>query len=452
VADDNDGHRLLREGHHKEAQEWFKERLGSGSTPQDEALLLADVALAALLQDSFFWAQRYISGALELDPDCLYCLWIAAVSTARTGNWEEGSAQADRFLALGGADTTGWMSLIRGVAAYKRQQFPLALRYLSAARDSSGARRPDPDVRTAADLYISAIRRMQARGYPFFDGQVRLGWEYDSNVTMDETDLAGPGASFRGTALVALTLRPIRGFVVTEGWFQGYQSLHTTSEADDFDVTLLRSGFRLVFPSLMDLHMGYDFGVTLLGGGPKAEQDALYVFQESHGAHAGATLLAHERSRITATYSVAGRFHETVRRDVMRHQLDLSLGWFCPSGKHKFYLVPRLILDDSLAIMDSYDLWSAGASLVYSGSLPWSLGLSAQVGVQHWNYYRSAGDFGVDDVRTDTVLRGNLGVTRPLWKSLSAGLGYGYTRSLSPVPAFDYDRHVFSSFLAWRFE
>lgn len=444
---ENMAREMLENGRYKEALEAYRQL--SREHPEN-ADYQAHMALAALMQGNVFWAQKYISKALETDPKCLPCLWVAAVTLFRSGDNSGAAGLADQFLSLGGRDQSGWVQLIRGVALYKQQQFSQALSELGGV--PSGA---DPEVREAASLYVSAIRRMQGMGYRWFEGWVRVGTDYDSNVTLESVHLSpefgGRGAAWRGTGAFGLVLRPVRGVVVAEGWVNAYQSLHSTPEADDFDVTQLRSGLRLRVPSLFELDVGYDFGLVLLGGGSRVEQESMYVFEESHGAHVGAQLMESKTGRISLQYGLSGRFHSSMRRDVLRHQADGSFGLFAGSGNHRFYLQPRLVYDQPLSPNDAYQLWAAGVTLAYSGRLPWSCSLSTQVAYQRADYFRSSGDFGVPERRVDDTLKTSLQVTRPLFSGLSAGVGYAWVRNFSTVAAFDTSRHIGSVFLQWRF-
>ena len=438
---------LLHDGEVKEAREVLKEL--SNKHPEDVSLL-AEIAYTFLLEGNVFWAQKYLSRALQTEENCPRCHWLMAVVLAQSGEWEGAREQIMRFRELGGDDDSGWDSLIVGVAAYKAQKLDEAYEQLGAISGTAW-----PSVVTAKDLYMDAIARMKGVSYKLFEGFVGTSIEYDSNVILEPAEFApefgGQGESVRGTAVVGLTVRPVRGTVVLEGWGQAYQSLHTSKEADDFNVTQARAGVRMRVPTWKDLDLGYDFALTWLMGGPRVEQDSFYVFEESHGGHLGLNIFDTERFRLSPRFAVSGRFHDALKRDVVRNRMDVTVGWFLSGGQHKLFVTPFGFYDLASGPADTYDAWSSGVTLGYSASLVWSLSLALSGSYQHTDYLHSSGDVEKPDKRSDDWIQGGVSLSRPIVSTLSVQVGYSYLRSLSTIPTFDYSRHVMRTGLTWRF-
>jgi len=401
--------------------------------------LHAQLSAAYLRAGNPTWALQEAIGAAEICPedDALqaHLAWVLA----RTGEW--GAA-----LELAPPDGRGRVAARRGfvsaVDAYKAGRMDEALDLFGGLGglgfDGIGA---------AAELYVERIQAMLGRSKRLFSADAVLGFDWDSNVILEPGAAGTPvsdTASFRGGAMLGMALRPIRGNVTWEGRFRAYQSLHAAAPARDFDTTWLDAGTSVHVIALANLDAGYDFGLFLLGGGPRVEQRSIYVFQEVHGGHVAADAVSTKRLRITPRYAARGKFHDTGRRDAHEHALDVTCGVFFLDGRLKLFAVPGGAWAQALGRLDTYDAWTARLRLGLTASLPMDLSLLASLRGSRVDYLHSAGNFGITGRRVDQVLGANLSLSRALHERLRLIAGYTFFRSFSTVSAYDYDRHTLS--------
>ena len=456
-------------------------------TYDEDASLQYDLALTYYLEKNYFWAQRHLMQALELDDEYALCHRLLALVLARTGEWGDAGQAMARYRELGGVDVSGWAELIEGVAAYKSQDLDGALAHFTDLPEGSA-----PTILEAGRLYRDTIVHMKGARYPPFEGYVGMGVNYDSNVRLDAMDDPGLGAttwydpfSRQQSASMGLNLqaslvgRPVRGKLVLEGWGRFGKSAYFKERAGDFDMTMAAAGVRIRIPMLAELDAGYDFNLLILGRGkdfwgPMFTGDArvanpdFYVFQELHGLHVAAQFAPHANVRLNPRYILAYKFHELSRQDIMQHQVDLGVAWFLLGKKLRLYATPfffanlvigpdavPLVSSDpgSRPLMNAYDAWGLGVRLRASYALPHRLSLSGGWSAVYTDYYHSRGDFsGILKVRKDTMLGFNLGLAWSFVDSMSAGLGYRFFRSISSIPDYDYPRHIIDFLnVTWRF-
>ena len=383
------------------------------------------------------FALQEAAQAAELCPEDAALQGHLSWVLARTGEWTDAldlAPPADR--GRGGARR----GYLRAVEAYKAGRMEEALDLFGGLGglgfDGVGA---------AAELYVERIQGMLGRSKKLFSMDAVLGFDWDSNVILEPASadaVVSDTASFRGSAMLGMALRPIRGNVTWEGRLRAYQSLHIAAPARDFDTTWLDAGTSVRVISLANLDVGYDFGLFLLGGGPRVEQRSIYVFQEVHGGHAAADVVSTKRVRITPRYVARGKFHDTGRQDVQEHALDVTCGVFFLDGRLKLFVVPGGAYASTLGPVDSYDAWTARLQVGLTASLPHDLSLLASIRGTWMDYLHSAGNFGIPGRRTDQVLGGNLSLSWAFHKQLRLVAGYTLFRSFSTVSAYDYDRHT----------
>jgi len=466
---------LLGEGEFSRARELLQ-KLAAGY-PEDPWLQY-DLAFSFYLEGNFFWAQRHLMQALELDARCGLCHRLMGLVLAQTGQWEEAAQEMGRFEELGGKDESGWPQLIGAVARYKQQDFHGASDLLDRVPDTASS-----SLRQVRDLYRSAIDRMRGAAFPAVDGYLSLGVVYDSNVSLEPSvsspRFGGRGAAFGDSLAAGLALRPLRGWFVLEGWGRLYKSVYYSDRAGDFDVTQMAGGLRGRIPAWAELDFGYDFSTTLLGrgedfwgplwtGDARVEKPDFYVFQEVHGLHLAARFRPAESLKLTPRYAMSYKFHDMMRRDVMEHLLEVSLGIFFLDRKLKLFLVERAFVMLTItptgvpqvwadparrSRMDAYDAVGTATVASLSASLPGSLSLSASLGGGYTDYYNSYGDFaGITRRRRDGTLTAGLSLSWGATESLVLTGGYRYLGSFSTIPDYDYPRHIFNLLnLSWRF-
>jgi len=466
---------LMAEGRHGDARELLAPLLLAH--PPDP-MLQYDQAFSFYLEGNFFWAQRHLMMALEIEPDCRLCHRLMALNLARTGQWDAALEEMRLFEKLGGRDASGWAELIAGVVLYKKQEFDKARDYFRGLPDSSG-----PSILDMGNLYLEAIARMKGASYKPYDGYVGLGMVYDTNVSLEPdvsgVEFSGAGAAFGTVVTAGLSVRPIRKQVVLEGWGTWYKSTYFAETANQYAVTQARAGLKGIVPSWADLELGYDYSLTILGpgedfwgplwtGDAKVEKPDFYVFQEVHGLHLAARFRPSDNIRLSPRYVWSYKFHDLMRRDVMEHLVDLSGAFFFLDGRLRLYVIPRAFVDqtvtpegrvracadsDERPLTDAYDTWGVGLLFRLSAALPHDFSLVASAGLGYTDYYNSAGDFdGILDKRQDFTLLVGIGASWAFSNAFSLSMGYSFLRSYSSIPRFDYPSHMFNlGTITWRY-
>lgn len=410
------------------------------STSPQDCFLHSYLASAYLKTGNLPWALREASAAAELCPSVPELEHNLAWVLSLVGEHDEALIQLESSPSGASSRLAARAGFIQGVADYKAGRLDRALERFEDIGEGL-----DPGLAEARDLYLDTISSMQGRRRGLLDLALVLASEWDSNVIQDSMGQAlEKTSSFRFSGLVGLTFRPVRGAVTLESYLRGFQSFNTSEAADDFDATQVMAGAGLLSTRLANLSGGYDFRLTLLGGGSRVEQPDLYVFQEYHGGHLRGDLLSSKLFRISPLYTGGAKFHDRRKMDVQEHTLDLTMAWFPgETGDLKFFFIPGFSADFALGKLDSYDCLTPRVRLGVSSTLPRDLALSALVSGAWAGYWNSAGDFGISEARQDLILGARISLTWKLLDSLGVGFSYSFQSHGSNVDAYDYDRHIF---------
>ena len=399
--------------------------------------LHAHLSAAYLKAGNPTFALQEAARAAELCPDDAVLESHLSWVLNRAGEWSDALELAPPGRAKRAGARRGYL---HALDAYKAGRMDEALDLFGGLEDLGF-----DGIGAAAGLYLERIQSMMGRSKKLFSMDAVLGFDWDSNVILDPASADSPvsdTASFRGSGMIGMAFRPLRGNVTLEGRVRTYQSLHIADSARDFDTTWLDAGVGVKVISLANLDVGYDFGLFLLGGGPRVEQKDIYVFQEIHGAHLAADIANEKRFRITPRYTARGKFHDTGRRDVHEHTLDVTCGVFFLDGRLKLFIVPGGAYAETLGRVDSYDAWTARLQAGLTASLPHDISLLASLRGSWMNYLHSAGNFGIPERRVDQVLGANLSTSWAFHERFRLVGGYTFFRSFSTVSAYDYDRHT----------
>ncbi len=407
-------------------------------------------------------ALNALEAAIELDPVSGPAHFYRALALRRLGRLDEADAEL-RIAAYLEPDLRAEALLLRGLDQLERRRDDEARELLrhAAELDSTGE--------------IAQLARVVLRGAPPRDADRRLslfastGFELDSNVTL-ESDSGLPGAvsDERDTVWVgsagfrARALRGERGRL--DLGYRVAQSRHSDLDAYDQQSHALFGAATWQASEHVLLRLDGAYAMNLLDrrsySNTASAQPSLFV------GIGGGRLLRLHGEMTWRDYRDDPAF-SSLQRDGI--SFGGGAGLYTPLSWHEeawLWIGARVAstqtaaAEDLLGFRGDYDNLRSEARA--RAHIPGPLGFALDASLRaahdrytHHNLVDALTDDGVGttnpDRRRDTILDARLSVTRALTRWVTADLAWRYTRQISNVDVYDYDRHVLGFYMRTQF-
>lgn len=421
------------------AEEWLQ--LAHEADPDDPEIRLALALVIARLGNCAFAMQELAAlerAGRDVDFELGYCLH-------ETGQHEQAAERLTRVAPRSGLAALYAASSLEGLG---RDEEAVAEARLAAGRVD------EPEVAAAGrELETALRRRIAAEDRTAISVWGTVAGGYDSNPTLgpDEAPSGAPGPRLRFEG--GLLTEPLGGAAWTVGGrvsLSRDQSFFDEARAFDFTAVQGRAHARFVFGDdrAHELQVAYQYSIGLLDGGQGVEEDALYVFTESHLGVLGYGLDLTEsvtlRLRATAGWSA---YHNLARSGApLRGGLGVSS--ILLDGRLKLYA--EVGVAAAWTRSPRYDRVGPTALVAAAWLTPlWDLELVASWTLSWSHYLHSTGvefafDYARPDVRrSDVVDSLSVEVGRSfLDDHLRVAVRYHLTDSWSTIETYDYQRHV----------
>jgi len=344
----------------------------------------------------------------------------------------------------------------RGVALSKQNMQMEARsafnRYLNSGDD-------DAAFRKQAEERID-LTYMKGGRPPIFAFKLALITQYDSNVVQEPEDVSltsdNPGAFAEVLALdMSLNvLRMPRHLLGAD--MRVLRSFYFSETADDFNLTHVGAEprYRYLFSGAgfdQQIEAAYSFRLGMLDGGPLVEKDDFYVYSESHAGRFGWRMSEIDFGETYADYQFGGNFYHHLARNALAHRLRIGQSFFFLNNRLKAFAELLARFED--AERGDYDRWGINPFAGVTALLPYDINIQGWVQYEHTDHYDSDSSTVWNKRRRDDEIGAGAGISRSFLGWMEIGLDYNYTRNLSTVELYDYQRHLVSlrlaGFYAW---
>ncbi len=293
---------------------------------------------------------------------------------------------------------------------------------------------------------------------PIFSIGLSLTPLYDSNVIQEPEDLEltkdSPAAFGLDLAIdMSLNLlRMPRHLLGADA--RVFRSFYFSDTADDYNQTAFAGDprYRFLFHGFgfdQQIEAGYSFRLSLLDGGPLVDEEDMYVYSESHAGWAKWLIKESDFGETFLRLSF-GRY-------IFRHLARNNYGTQFRAGQSFFFLDSRLKVFAELgarfedAERQDYDRWAIGPFAGLSGLLPWELGGALWLQYEYLDHYDSDDSPSFKEHRKDHALGLGASLSRTFLDWLDLGMSYKYSRNISSVDLYDYQRHIISLTVGGRY-
>jgi len=406
----------------------------------DDAAARRDLGIVRLARDKLMWATRDLAAAVEAAPEDARAQYALGLALLRGESFVEASAVLERAGSLA-PELEPRIEYYRGLAAYREGDLESARKRFALVAGRPGA------YGEVAEAFLDAVYREQG-GQPLLSVHGAIGGQYDSNPVLDPEGSSvalghhAAAITFRG----GLALSPLPpGRHRLTGSADVTLTRYGDRSADDFDYTGLNGTVEYAYGfdigSLANaVEAAYLWRLALLGGGPRAEENELYVFSESHAGRIGWRLAPGDWGVTRLTYELRGSYFAHLGRDSLGHHLALSQSVFLFERQLKLYLRFLARIDDAKA--PGYDQWSVGPFLGISARPLWDVDLVAWVAYTHEVHPDSMEYWKSTEHRVDDAVRISFSLSRTFNDLFRLSLSWTHTEHPSTMAQFEYQRDV----------
>lgn len=296
---------------------------------------------------------------------------------------------------------------------------------------------------------------------PIVEVSLALALRYNTNVIQDPDDpihKSNREPSSLGLGIDAsINVNPLRKPRHHLGLNAYYSStIYFSDPADDFTIfsgiflpeynySFHAGGFDQQFS------VAYQGSVSILLGGPMAEEDDAYVYSESHGGLLRWSMDEKDVGSTSVRFGFSKNMFHHMVRDNWGETLNIGQSFFFLNQKLKLYLQALGRYEN--AMKDAYDRWGAGGFFGVTGLLPHDINCSTWLKYEHLDHYNSENETLWQGYRKDESIKSSFSISRNVFKNyIDIGLSYSITKNISTIEDFQYIRHLLSLKITGRYE
>lgn len=276
----------------------------------------------------------------------------------------------------------------------------------------------------------------------------QVGGGYDSNVTLDTTDISHAGSPKFFVALGGSYLPLTTAKDAIELSANLYRSFHLTTATEGFNLTNVAAAarYRRQVTSGLQLEVGYLFDLDCLDGSPLLDMNSFGIFMQGNTLLSRVRILEGGAFETSVEYRFNAQFFRPTldRRDNFGHELIARQDFFLSNRRVRLSATAGAVVEDARG--REYDLWGPLLATDITWYISKTLNLLVAFGWQRQDHFRYSDVYGKE--RIDDQLASAVGFEWDFDDNLGLRAEYQYVNNRSSYVEnfndrpYQYERHI----------